>query len=565
MQTIQTDVLVVGGGAAGARAALEARPSGVRVVLAVKGRFAAIGVRGAGASACGMDGSGGALYDTDAKMIQPPEQIYDDVIQLGLGLADPKLARILVQDGLRNCSEFAAYNIVMSRGYGWGVRCLGVPLVGGLAGQIRNRGVEVLEDLMVWQLLVRDGRCVGALAVGESDGEPLIIQAAAVVLATGGDGQIYLHNFNPSCVTGDGYAMGYHAGAELMNMEFKQVFIGSVAPTRNILHLWMWRHPPTFLNARHEHFLHKHVPPEVTLDQILTEHSRHDPASTRDAHSRYLEFGIMREVAAGNGTPHWGVWVDMRGQEHTLLPYIADWLHYRGIFSNEEMIEASVFQQCSNGGFRVDENAQTTLPGLYAVGECMTGCHGADRKGGNMLGATQVFGARAGRHAARFARLHPAAEHDPAAIDEIQSRLGQIRALKGRLRPRDLKLALQRSNWRDLLFVRSQESLERVLAEAANIRQASATEMGIETPADLIESLELDNMLTVTEIVARAALMRRESRGAHWRLDYPQRNDSEWLKAVTVRQANGDMHLGTVVLDAAWRDRSGDMGQGRWG
>jgi fumarate reductase (CoM/CoB) subunit A len=305
----------------------------------------------------------------------------------------------------------------------------------------------------------------------------------------------------------------------------------------------------------------------VTLEAILEEHARHDPASTRDAHSRFLERAIIQEVASGGGTPNWGVWIDLRGAEHTLVRYVADWLHYRGIFSDEEMIEASVFQQCSNGGMRVDENAQTSVPGLYAAGECMTGCHGADRLGGNMLGATQVFGARAGRHAARLVRTRTRAlpEPAPAACRQFTDDLALLMANKGHERPGRLKLALQQSNWRELLFVRSAEGLQRVLAEAKRMRQAASSDLSVQSPAGLIEALELQNMLVATEIVAGSALARTESRGAHYRVDFPARNDGEWLKVVVAQQVNGGMQFTTRVLDPDWHDRSGDMGKGRWG
>ncbi len=567
MQTLQTDVLVVGGGAAGARAALEARLAGARVLLAVKGRFSAIGVRGAGASACGMDASGGALYDPTAANPPTPEQLYDDIIQLGLGLADPKLARVLAEDGVRNRSEFTAYNVAMNRGFGYGINAHGVPLMAALAGHIRSRGVDVCDNTMITRLLMRDGECVGALGINETNGEPLAIEATAVILATGGDGQLYVHNFNPSCVTGDGYALGYRAGAEFMNMEFKQVFVGSVRPTRNILHLWLWKQLPAFVNAQHEPFLERYLPDQVTVETVLQEHSRHDPASTRDESSRFLELGIISEVARGGGTPNWGVWIDLRGAEHTLASYIADWLHYRGIFSDEDLIEASVFHQCSNGGMRVDEHAQTSVPGLYAVGECMSGCHGADRLGGNMLGATQVFGARAGRHAARSAPAlsRTVAEVDQTACQQFVDHLARLKSCTGQQRPGRLKLALQQSNWRDLLFVRSGAGLRRALAEVERIRQAASDDLLVQSPAEMVEALELENMLVATGIVAQSALARTESRGAHYRVDFPTRNDAEWLKSVIVRQVNGEMSVTTRALDPEWHDRSGDMGKGRWG
>lgn len=261
MQSTQTDVLVIGGGAAGARAALEARLAGARVTLAVKGRFGGVGVRGAGASATALDGAGGVLFTGDADIPPTAQQAYNEAIQLGLGLADPRLVRILVEDSFRNRSELASLNIYPRHGFGRGINCHGVPLVVGLAGHVRSRGMDVREGVMITHLLVRDGECVGAVGVTEANSETFAIQAASVILATGGDGQAFKHNLNPTCVTADGYAMGFNAGAELMNLEFKQVFVMSVYPTRNILHLWTWKQPIKLVNARGEEFLGKYCPP----------------------------------------------------------------------------------------------------------------------------------------------------------------------------------------------------------------------------------------------------------------------------------------------------------------
>ncbi len=565
MQATTTDLLVIGGGAAGARAALEARLAGARVILAVKGRFAAVGTRGAGASATALDGAGGVLFTGDADVPPTAQQAYDEALQLGLGLADPKLVRVLVEDSTRNRSELAALNIYPRNGFGRGINCHGVPLVIGLAGHVRSRGVEVREGVMMTHLLTRDGECAGAVGVDEASGDPFTIQAASVILATGGDGNAFLHNLNPACVTADGYALGYSAGAELMNLEFKQVFAMSVYPTRNILHLWTWKHPVQLVNAEREPFLARYCPPGVTPDTVLAQHAQHDPASTRDAYSRLLEAAIIGEVGAGRGTPHGGVWLDMRGQEHRLDPNVAEWLHYRGILSNDELIEMSVGHQCSNGGFRVDENAQTAVPGLYAAGECMAGAYGADRRGGHMLASTQVFGARAGRDAARRARavrhLAPDEECARAAIDDI-ARLTQSRGTQS---PHELKRALQARNWRDLLFVRTADGLARVLAEVQALRDESAAHLRVETPQDLVQALELSNLLTATEMVARAALERHETRGAHYRPDFPDRNDVDWRRCITIHKTTDAMRLDTLVVDPNWQDRTHNVVSSRWG
>jgi len=223
------------------------------------------------------------------------------------------------------------------------------------------------------------------------------------------------------------------------------------------------------------------------------------------------------------------------------------------------MVEMSVCHQCSNGGFRVDENAQTTIPGLYALGECMAGAYGADRRGGHMLASTQVFGARAGRHAARRARsITPQAFEVNDAKDEI----AQIEKSRGAQSPQELKRVLQESNWRDLLFVRTDAGLERALSQVEQIRAES---LRVESSRDLVEALELQNLITATEMVARAARMRQETRGAHYRPDFPARNDAEWLKCITIKKVNDALRVDTRVVDPGWQDRASNVVSSRWG
>ena len=568
-ETIKTDVLVVGGGGAGARAALEANRHGARVVLAVKGHFGAVGTRGSGGTCPALSEAGGmrAAGATGAQGLAPEtvEEGYANVIQLGLGMVDPKLARILVEEAYMQRKVLEGYGVYFRFGLGWGARAHGVPLVGGLEGHIRHSSIDVRDGLMITNLLTRNSEVVGAVGVDENTGNVVIIRAGAVILATGGNGQLFLHSFNPSCVTGDGYAMGYEAGGELMNMEYMQMFIGTVYPTRNITHTWGWRHRAKLLNANGEEFVAKYCPPGVTVDMVMDEHYRHNPITTRDPYSRYLDIAIIEEVKAGRGTPHAGVWMDFRGQEHLMEPSLSDWFRYRGVFFNNELVEINVCHHCSDGGFRVNEFAQTSLPRLYGVGECLTGPHGADRRGGNMLAATQVFGTRAAIHAANATKGKTLPDIDAKQASDFEQHLVALSQKKGSLRPQAIKRTLQKKAWEDLLFIRSEQSLKSAQAEVGRIRGELLPQLSVEGPMDLVEAVELENMLTVADILTNAALMRKESRGPHFRRDYPQRDDANWLKTITVKKVNGQMQLGTTVVDPNWKWREGDMGPGIWG
>lgn len=223
------------------------------------------------------------------------------------------------------------------------------------------------------------------------------------------------------------------------------------------------------------------------------------------------------------------------------------------------------FHQCSNGGLRIDENAQTSLHRLYAVGEASAGSHGADRLAGHMMATSHVFGVRAAKHAAAIVKAGGLPRLPEGVTDAAIGRIEAVSKGKGDQKPSALIEKLQRTAWEDLLVVRSKDSLNRVLREITQIGQESVPRLAIDTPSEMVAALELENLLLVGEVVARASLMRAESRGPHYREDFPRRDDANWLRAITIKKLNGEMHLEPIKLDDHWVDRPGDLGPGRWG
>lgn len=564
--SLTTDVLVVGGGGAAARAALEASLAGAKVTLAVKGTFGAVGTRGCGATASGISEAGAILAAGTA--LPPlwsidPDKDLSDILQLGLGLTDRKLATILVQESFDAREALKDWGWVFHL---WGIKNHGVPIVAALESQIRNRDVDVLDHTMIVDLLVQDGLCVGAVGVSEATGETVAIQAKSVVLCTGGDANLYRFNLNPPCTTGDGYAMGYRAGAELMNMEFKQMTLGMDYPTKNMVFDWIFQPYTRFTNGNGEEFLERYIPQGVSLDQVFKARALSNMFSTRVPVSTYFDIALVSEVKAGRGNQRDYLYLDLRDPRVDLGPMERQqWWSYRGIDWRQDVVEVAFVHHCSNGGFRIDENGQTTLPHLYAVGECAAGPHGADRSGGHMLAACQVFGKRAGKHAAERAKLDRHLELEPKKLDETEKRIRHLGNSKGNLKPSQIRAALQKKTWEDLLLIRSQESLQGVLKHVEQTRKEMLPKLLVETPAEMVEALELQNLLDVAELVTNVCLKRTESRGSHYRVDYPERDDKTWRRCVTAKQLEGKMTLDTFVVDPEWEDRVGDMGDTHWG
>jgi fumarate reductase (CoM/CoB) subunit A len=567
---IITDVLVIGGGAAGTRAALAAYQAGARVTLAVKGELGVMGVRGAGAT-----GSGTPRYlhmfSSMAKRFNIADEVesyYKRAIRAGLGIADRQMVRALVDGAFEAKQNLDKWGLVLGSDNPenpGGIECNITPMP-GLANMVRaSRSINVIQHVMITDLLVEDNFCKGVLAVDEVNAETFVIKAGSVILATGGCAQLFSFSFHPSCITGDGYAMGYEAGALLMNMEFEQMFIATVYPTVTMAPYPVWGLYPRVLNNNKQEFLQDYLPQGVSLKECMDKKMQHGPFSARDA-AKYLDIAMVNEAKAGRANEHNAFYLEVpskvRENPGLLFPEFGDWYAYRGINWDEDYVEINVAHHCSNGGFKIDENGQTTLSGLYAVGETATGAYGADRLGGAMMTSCQVFGARAGKNAADTARSKGVPDINKQLVDSKMENIARVVAAKGKQKPAEARKALQKKLWQELLVVRSKKSLEMVLQEILAAREG-LLRLNVENPRDLVSMLELRNMLVSAEIIASAGLKRDESRGSHYREDFPDRDDSKWQKAITIKKVNGEMQLNTLMVDENWKRDEADLGW--WG
>ena len=548
-EILTTDVLVIGGGMAGCRAAIAAADYGGSVVLATK-----MPLNNGGASTFPVAEMAG--YNAgDPDIPGDVEKHYEDIVNAGQGMANPLLARILAENAPGTIAELEKWGVVFEKegdGYYIFKSCFatsprthvirghGEPIVKAMSGQIQLRSnINVADDMTVLELDVRDGRCCGAWAI-KTDGTFVHISAGAVVIASGGATQVFTRNLNPKDVSGDGYALAYDAGAELINMEFMQSGIGFSYPIVNMFNGYIWAAHPKLHNNLNEQFLGKYLPKGMTQEHVMDEHRRHFPFSSSDD-SKYLEVGIQKEIRAGGGSPNRGIYADLRhltddyirsinddcGLHH--MWYIArDYMREKGVDLNSQIVEIAVFAHAINGGVNIDESASSTLPGLYAAGEAAGGPHGADRLGGNMMVTCQVFGKIAGENAAKWAAQNKAATYSNMQLSE---KIMQI--LHKRLDNEILIKELQEINQNNLLVCRSEESLSRVLQfteDAAHELETAKTQDGIDTG-----NFRLYAMLLSSRLMAKAALQRKESRGSHFREDYPQKDSLESKPAVQKR------------------------------
>lgn len=548
-EILTTDVLVIGGGMAGCRAAIAAADYGGSVVLATK-----MPLNNGGASTFPVAEMAG--YNAgDPDIPGDVEKHYEDIVNAGQGMANPILAQILAENAPGTIAELEKWGVVFEKegdGYYIFKSCFatsprthvirghGEPIVKAMSGQIQLRSnINVVDDMTVLELDVRDGRCCGAWAI-KTDRTFVHISAGAVVIASGGATQVFTRNLNPKDVSGDGYALAYDAGAELINMEFMQSGIGFSHPIVNMFNGYIWAAHPKLHNNVNEQFLGKYLPKGMTQEHVMDEHRRHFPFSSSDD-SKYLEVGIQKEIRAGGGSPNRGIYADLRhltddyirsinddcGLHH--MWYIArDYMREKGVDLNSQIVEIAVFAHAINGGVNIDESASSTLPGLYAAGEAAGGPHGADRLGGNMMVTCQVFGKIAGENAAKWA-----AQNKAATYSNMQPSEKIMQILHKRLDNEILIKELQEINQNNLLVCRSEESLSRVLQfteDAAHELETAKTQDGVDT-----DNFRLYAMLLSSRLMAKAALQRKESRGSHFREDYPQKDSLESKPAVQKR------------------------------
>ncbi|MBI2002101.1 MAG: FAD-binding protein [candidate division NC10 bacterium] len=496
-----------------------------------------------------------------------PEEHYKDILAAAAGTCDERLARIVAEEAPASLRELERLGVPFHMD---GNRYLEVtgcfatrprmhiipghaePIVAAQRKEILSLGLPVFEHTMVTSLLVQDGACAGAVGL-DGHGDLVLFRAGATVLGTGGAGQLFLLNLNPADITGDGYALGYRAGADLVNMEFMQAGLGIVHPVRNILNAWVWALRPRLSNAQHEEFLGRYLPPGIGAEGCMDARSGHYPFSTYDG-SQFIDIAIQKELRVGRGTPRTGVYLDFTTTREADIPdtprgrdarrmwgITREWIKVnRGVDIAEQPIQVACFGHAINGGLQIDPCAESTLPCLFAGGESAGGPHGADRLGGNMILTCQVFGKRAGQSAAQRARERGVPSVSPETVAAEEERLARVQSRRGPLQPARLKRRLQEAMWRHVLVVRSEESLRAGLSEVGRLRDQTK-DLGVEGPAHLPGALEVENLLTVAEIMARAALLRTESRGSHYREDHPRRDDGRWQTSIVTRRVNGRM------------------------
>jgi len=579
-ETFEYDVVVIGGGGAGLRAAIEASAAGVRVGLVCKSLL------GKAHTVMAEGGIAAALANVDER--DNWKVHFADTMRGGQYVNQWRMAELHAKEAPDRVRELEAWGAVFDRtndgrilqrhfgGHKYprlahvGDRT-GLEMIRTLQDHGVHQGIDVHMEHTILSLLKGGDRAVGAFGYERERGRFKIFRAKAVVLATGGIGRAFKITSNSWEYTGDGHSLGYHAGAELIDMEFIQFHpTGMVWPpsVRGILVTEGVRGEGGILtNKEGKRFMFDSIP-ENYRDQTADDEeegwryceghkdARRPPELlTRDHVSRC----IVREIKEGRGSPHGGVFLDIswikqkmpNAAEHIKRKLPSMYHQFKQLADidiTEQPMEVGPTTHYIMGGVRVDPDTQMTrLPGLFAAGECAAGINGANRLGGNSLSDLLVFGKRAGEFAAKFARENQHGTIDRQKIDIVaREALASFERRDGE-NPYAIQKDLQETMQELVGIVRNETEMRQAIEKIGNFKmraEKTAVTGNREYNPGWHTALDLKNLLTVSEAITRAALERKESRGAQFREDYPNQEERfSKVNTIVSKSAAGSMQL----------------------
>lgn len=533
-EVLDCDVLVIGSGGAGLRSAIAARENHAAVLLVSKykvGRATNTYISKANIAASGwgvpednkdvhMDDTikGGRFLNDHSKVSMITERIGPEIIFLrecGVNFG--------MQEGKPKLSKLAGHHYARHvHGENWTGSDLVLPLV-QRAGQM---GVRTKDHVFITRLLASDGQITGAAGI-TPDGDFILIRAKTVVLATGGYAHIFLNTNNASGITGDGLALAYELGVALKDIEFVQFYPTAMGKLGNKILLYenlLAQKGVILKNREGDDIIRKNGitdPTRVTRDQMAQLIMKEIKDDRTGSQQISMDLGALSEEKARELT--------------RLIP--SSW------WKGEKQFKVAPTAHFCMGGVVTDKWGETSQRGLFAVGEVTAGAHGANRLGGNALAEIFSMGSLVGLKAAELAtKIAPQQPGQEVADNEI-SRLESMFSKQG-MPPKVLIRDLKTLMWHKVGIIREKNELD----EALERLQGSWPQAAVENPGDLIKLLEFRNMRLIAEMVCIAAIQRTESRGSHYRVDYREENNRQWLKNILFHKGDAGMEVETKSM-----------------
>jgi fumarate reductase (CoM/CoB) subunit A len=552
----ETDVLIVGGGAAGTMAAFECAEAGVAVIQVTKGRATS------GTTTVARGGFAAAMGEDDS-----PELHLQDILKHGGELIDSELARVWVYDIVDVVHDLESWGAEFVRGadsrldlkpfpsHSRDRACHHYDTTGNMITKVLSRKLRADARIQkhsitaVVDLIKQDGRVVGAWGVDYQNGALVIYHAQQIILCTGGGSGLFYVNDNPPQVTGDGYVLGFRAGVPLLGIEMIDFQAMCCSPKELF---GFAPHPTGFINAgavfrnqEGEEFLKRYFPD--TAEQ-----------STRSE----VILAMAKEIHAGRATSTGGIFMDATKVPIDVIqkqiPHVYKTCLHRGIDINKTPLEVAPGSHTWLGGLKVDVDGKTPVAGLFAAGETAGGIHGGNRIGGSALSASLVYGRRAGRKAAALvteSRVNLARPEVDAIPEFERAWLADLMRRESGPLQSTVRMNCRMLAHNKLGPIREERTLKEALAEYERIEREDVPAMRLDEKArssDKVRGEELESALSVRNlallgrILANVALARAESRGAHFRLDYPDTDDVCWRVVTRIQlSANGALEFHT--------------------
>lgn len=566
-KVIETDILVVGGAGAASSAAIAARREGAKVVLASKGKLGKSGNSIMAHAAFSMDGK--SAYDIygikEADPFFTREKLFEKIVKQSYFLSDQNVVEQFIEDSPTVVNEFVEWGRKAGQNFKFTPPCYWETSGRSIGAAIKKsvvdtEGIDIFEDVIIVDILTHNNKVTGAVGIDIHSGDFILFKAKAVILATGGY-QPYSLKCTNSDMTGDGMAMAYRAGAKLADMEFllfiqvalkPQSIKGSILP-------FMFSYYGFKMDI-------KDVDGNSILDEIPEEIKSVTDGNGVDKLVQTYYQG--QRIFLGKGTPINGLYLDflksskeeLENDFNKLIGLFSTWHKhgyyngddigiYKNMAMNDEPIEVSLGNEYSMGGILVDEKMQTDVSGLFAAGEVTSGLSGACRVA-DALTEMITQGNRAGKSAAEYAKYTKETDINLEQLESIIQRI--LRFFKNIDGCNVIEVCenIEKAADRGFSYCRTEESLLQSLEEIERIKNEEIPNVFLRNVTsnynyEWIKAIQAENMILCTEVGIRAALMRKESRGTHIRLDYPTVDNDNWVVRIIACEKSGSMELST--------------------
>lgn len=542
---VDTDVLVVGGGGAGFRAAIGAGEKGVSVTLLSKGPLARCGASPMAGADFTLDGR--SMSEIEGLTGDPndsPEKVFNDIVTQGCYLNDQRLVTQYIERAPQCLRELIDWGIKIKLSDERMIFASGIGIMDALLKKARSVGVSLRDDVILLDLVTHDGRVTGALGLDIRSGQFIRFRAKAVIMATGGWHKAFWPNTGMRDLSGEGIAMSLRAGAELSNMEFitfccnvfydPPIWRGSIAP-----YIMSLMAGGRLTNSLGEEFLNQY-------DSFVVQ-----TGTFTEWNKSFISYATMKEIRAGKGLDNGGVhysrgdvpWENMEMMASIMFPkwkYKAiDLREWGRKLHDNEPVEVGPAVEYFDGGIAVNEKFETSLPGLFAAGECTRGAFGANRVF-SAITEMLVHGVDAGESAAEYAGSMDFHTPNKEMFDALQAKAEEPLQRTEGPSPILVRQRIQEAAHAHLGPIRTRDELDILLQLLDRTTREDLPRMSVSSSRrtynkEWLDALEIQSMVQLLEVAARSALARTESRGVHFRDDYPITDNDEWLMESIIR------------------------------